>query len=177
MSVINNNQMYGVVNGVYYCNIAEQNEISEKIYERNIPSSPLQPAYSIRPVGTKISTMPIISPFSKPNIPCKQYGTFNIETTFNPGNAEAPWSGFSANINTESKLRNQFFGNQQCEQKEWVPQSNSDLYYSRLPVAQRYFGPHSNLFNESEFASFDPEPENLEKKFFHNHTRQQVKNL
>jgi len=177
MNMNEENKMYGVVNGVYYCNMEKQNEINEKIYERNIPSSSLQPSYSIRPVGTKVSVMPIISPYTKSNVPCQNYGIYNIESTFNPGTSQAPWSGFSSNINTESILRNQFFGNQRCDQKEYVPQSNSDLYYSRLPVAQQYVGPNNLLFNEFEFSGFDPEPVNINKNFYHNHTRQQIKNL
>lgn len=174
---MNNDKLYGIVNGVYYCNMDKQNEINEKIYERNIPSLPLQPQYGIRPIGTKFNTLPIISSHKKTNISCNNYSEFNINNTFNPGNSTAPWSGFSSNINVESTLRNQFFGIQKCLQKEYIPSSQSELYHSKIPLNQRYIGPNNLLFEELEFNGFDPEPSNMEKQFYHNHTRQQVKNL
>ena len=44
--------MYGVVNGLYYCNLDRNLELDNRIYERNIPSAQLQPSFSIRPVST-----------------------------------------------------------------------------------------------------------------------------
>ena len=53
------NKLYGVVNGLYQCNLDRASELSERMYERNIPSSTLQPQFSIRPVSTKYDILPI----------------------------------------------------------------------------------------------------------------------
>ena len=47
------NRLFGVVNGMYQCNLDRSNELNERIYERNVPSSTLQPQFGIRPVATK----------------------------------------------------------------------------------------------------------------------------
>ena len=40
---------------------------------------------------------------------------------------QAPWYGFTANINAESSLRNQFFALQDCDQGKYIPSTTSDL--------------------------------------------------
>jgi hypothetical protein len=99
--------MFGVVNKLYICNQERSRQLSDRISIRNVPSAPLQPQYSMRPVLTKYSIMPILDQRATPTVPIGEYPTFNPEVVFNPGNAQAPWSGFSSNINTESILRNQ----------------------------------------------------------------------
>ena len=102
------------------------------------------------------------------------YGTYSTKSVFNPGNAQAPWSGFSNNINTESTLRNQFFALQNCEQSEYVPSSNSDLYQTKIdykPVQQN----HPLLFEKSDLAPFNPNTDNIGNSLFNNHTRNQLK--
>ena len=51
--------MFGVVNKLYICNQQRSRELNDRISVRNIPSAPLQPQYSMRPVLTKYSIMPI----------------------------------------------------------------------------------------------------------------------
>ena len=72
--------------------------------------------------------MSIMDRRASSKIPIIEEPTYDIKTTFNPGNAEAPWSGFATNINEESKLRNQFFALQNCEQANYVPSTTSDMY-------------------------------------------------
>ena len=103
------NIVHGLVDGVYYCGIERTQQLNSRIAERNIPSGPLQPQFSLRPVSTKYALLPIVDRQPKSNVPIKTLPTYNPAITFNPGSAFAPWSGFSTNINEESKLRNQYF--------------------------------------------------------------------
>lgn len=154
-------------------------QTNHRIYDRNIPSQPLQPYLNARPVMTKYSYFPIVDPRKQPQTSMIQMPTYNVHKVFNPGNATAPWSGFSANINKESELRNQVFALQKCSQAVYVPQSNSDLYtYTFQTPAQA--NPHELLFQENnQFASFDPNPApNLcGTSVFYNNTRCQVKDM
>ena len=52
--------MFGVVNQLYICNQQRSRELNDRITIRNVPSAPLQPQYSMRPVLTKYSIMPIL---------------------------------------------------------------------------------------------------------------------
>lgn len=154
------------------CSIINE-ETNHRIYNRNIPSQPLQAYLNVRPVMTKYSLMPIVDPRRKIVVPMVQNPTYNVETVFNPGNREAPWSGY--NVNEESILRNQIFALQKGSQKEYVPNSTSNLYQwtfeNKNPVSQ----PHDLLFIEPKFNDFNPNQLNLGYSLFHNSTRAQLK--
>ena len=168
------NRMQGVVNGVYLCNHGRVDEINDRMSDRNIPSSSLQPQYSIRPVSTKYGYMQVLDQYKKPNISLNSYQPYSTKAIFNPGNAQAPWNGFSNNINVESQLRNQFFALQRCEQSEFVPSSDSDLYKTTVnfkPVKQT----HPLLFDKPEFAPFNPNTLNCKENIFYNSSVQCVK--
>jgi hypothetical protein len=169
------NKMHGVVNGYFRCNEERDEELNNRISKRNIPSTSLQPQYSIRPVNTKYGYMPILDQYKEPKTPLNTYTPYSTTQTFNPGNAQAPWNGFSNNVNTESSLRNQFFALQKCEQSEFVPSSDSDLYKTKVdfkPMEQT----HPLLFNKPEFAPFNPNTLNIGNNLFNNHTRYDIKN-
>ena len=166
--------MFGVIQGMYTCNHGRVDEINNRISERNLPSASLQPQYSIRPVATKYGYMQVLDQYKKTTVPLNQYKSYNTKTVFNPGNATAPWNGFSNNINTESSLRNQFFALQKCEQSEFVPKSTSDLFQTRVdykPQKQT----HPLLFDKPDLAPFNPNVQNLGYNLFNNHTRVQLK--
>jgi hypothetical protein len=130
----------------------------------------------MRPVLTKYSIMPILDQRATPTVAMGEYPQFNPEVVFNPGNAQAPWSGFSSNVNTESILRNQVFALQSCEQAEFVPSSKSDLYNVHVP--ENYVRqPYPDLFNRQEFCPHNPNEHNLANKFFNNSTRNDIRNL
>ena len=170
----NNYSMQGVTKGVYICQQERVDELNNRISARTFPSASLQPQYSLRPTSTKYSLMPIVDQRVRPTIPLATYPVYNPKHTFNPGNAQAPWSGFSTNINTESKLRNQFFALQRGEQHEYVPESASDLYTSQRFRNTTNEITHAGLFKPHEFASFNPNPLNLGGLIFHNSTRAQL---
>ena len=168
--------MFGVVNKLYLCNQERSRELNDRITIRNEPSAPLQPQYSMRPVLSKYSIMPILDQRATPTVAMDKYPQFSPETTFNPGTAQAPWSGFSSNINTESILRNQVFALQSCEQAEYVPSSKSDLFNVRVP--ENYVQqPYPDLFNRQLFCPHNPNEHNIANKFFNNSTRTDIKNL
>ena len=165
----------GVVEGVYYCQYGRTQQLSDRMFDRNIPSSNLQMLYSIRPVSTKPAIMPILDMRKPATVPIRVEPTYNINKTFNPGSS-APWSGFATNVNEESRLRNQFFALQRCEQANYVPSSNSDLYKAYV-VSRPVHQTHPLLFKQPDPGAFNPNPCNMGKKLFYNHTRQDVLNL
>ena len=150
-------------------------ELNERIYNRNIPSNTLQNSYSIRPVSTKYSVMPIFDMHKESTVPIKKEKQYNIENTFNPGNTQSPWSGYC--VNAESTLRNQLYPSQKCDQYYWVPSSNSDLYNSRQPLNNNNNQMFQDLFNKPTFDNFNPNMCNVGKNLWNNNTRVQVRGL
>jgi hypothetical protein len=169
-------KMYGVVDGIYYCNQERTNELSRRMAARNIPSAPLQPQYAVRPVATKYDMMSIVDRRPKSSVPLNSYPVYNIESTFNPGSAPSPWSGFASEIDDESRLRNEFFALQKCEQAEYVPSTKSDMYEVTVDSTNEA-QPYPDLFQQQDFAPFNPNTCNTGKMFFENHTRQQIKDV
>jgi len=167
-------KIHGVVKGLYTCNHGRVDELNNRIAERNIPSKELQPQFSIRPCATKYGYMPILDQYKKTTIPLNSYTPYSTKAIFNPGNAQAPWSGFSNNVNTESQLRNQFFALQKCEQSEFVPSSTSDLYQTKIDYTPQQ-QTHPMLFDKPDLAPFNPNTHNLGNSLFNNHTRYQLK--
>jgi len=168
--------MNGVVDGLYYCNLNRANELNKRISSRNVPSNPLQAQFSIRPVSTKYEILPIFDRKSLPTVPIQRQPTFNMETTFNPGTAQGPWSGFATNVNDESTLRNQFFALQKNPQAYYIPPSTSDMYQVKVDGTQLN-QPFPDLFRQQQFQQFNPNECDMGKHFFDNCTRQQVKEL
>jgi hypothetical protein len=155
------------------------NSINERIYDRNLPSSLLQPYLSVRPVMTKYSIMPIVDPRKKLFIPMEQMPTYSPHKTFNPGNTQSPWSGFASSINQESELRNQIFALQNCPQSVYVPNSTSDLYVERIPTKTNLQQPFPGLFKDEAFSPFNPNhfSNAVGDELFNNNTRVQVRGL
>ena len=158
---------------IYYCNNNDNLELSNKIYERNLPSHNMKPNINTRPVMTKYSTLPVVDRKKTDHqVSLKEYGMYNAHTMFNPGKG-APAAGFFNNVNTESILRNQFFALQKSDKAVYVPSSDSDLYNVKItsrPVEQ----PHPDLFREQEFNVFNPNVINGGNKIFNNSTRLQM---
>ena len=111
-------KMYGVIDGLYRCNQERANELNNRISSRNIPSTGLKPQFSMRPAATKYGYMPILDQYKKASVPNNSYTPYSTSGVFNPGNATAPWSGFSNNVNLESQLRNQIFALQKSDPSE-----------------------------------------------------------
>ena len=153
-------------------------EINQRIAYRNMPSSQLQPQFDIRPLSSKYAKMPIVDRHVNHQVPIQSIPTYDIETTFNPGSAQAPWSGFAANINNESRLRNQFYALQNgAGQSCYIPFKNSELYNAPIQTATADQQPFPALFTKQPFEEFNPCPTGLGVNFFENCTRQQIKEL
>ena len=150
--------------------------MNNRLYNRNIPSQALQPEYSLRPVSTKYALLPIVDQRVKPTVPLKSYPVYNTKQVFNPGTAEAPWSGFAVNVNTESKLRNQFFALQKCEQSEYIPSSDSSLFVPYKPMSTNEKQLYPDLFDKPDFEPFNPNTLNIGGKILNNNTRMQMLN-
>ena len=156
-------------------------ELNSRINQRNIPTQELQSTFSIRPVSTKYAKMPLIDQRNAPTVPIQKRPEYNIAQTFNPGNAQGPWSGFANNVNKESQLRNQFFALQRgAGQGLYIPPKDSDMYESKMTPTKGATTVQQNfpyLFEKPSFDPFHPCPENMGINMFDNCTRQQVKEI
>jgi hypothetical protein len=152
-------------------------ELNDRISHRNMPSSQLQPQFDIRPLSSKYAKMPIVDRHVNHSVPIHVIPTYDIETTFNPGTAQAPWSGFANNINNESRLRNQFYALQRgAGQSCYIPSQTSSLYKTHIPNTPSQ-QPFPGLFQKNRFEDFNPCPQGLGVSFFENCTRYQIKDL
>ena len=149
-------------------------QTNQRIYDRNIPSVPLQPYLSVHPASTKYSIMPIVDPRRKLNVPLQVMPMFNPFTQFNPGNDEGPYSGYATNINIESELKNQIYALQSCDQAVYVPNSKSDLYNYGFTPGTNMTQPFPDLFNKPQFDQCNPLPERIQQVVFYNPTRTQT---
>lgn len=171
-------EMYGVVKGYKICNLDRTSELDERIYERNIPSTQLQPNFSMRPVSTKYDLLGVMDRRAQATVPIQTFPTYKVSYMFNPGTSKAPFSGFATNINTESSLRNQFFALQKSDKTAYVPNSNSDMYHNDVAASSNTMpNQFHHLQRQDVFAPFNPNSCNLGKGIFMNHTRQQLKDL
>jgi hypothetical protein len=150
-----------------------------RIYERNIPSAPLQPYLDVRAVPTKYSFLPIVDPRKPIGVPMEQLPVYSPHSVFNPGSRQGPWSGFASSVNKESELRNQVFALQKCSQSTFVPNSNSDLYQFGFRASQNNHQAHDLLFQKDKFCAFNPNPNANLVGFssFYNSTRSQMKDV
>lgn len=167
--------MYGVVNGVYYFNNDRLDEINNRIYSRNESSMPLQPQFSVRPISTKYAYMHVVDGRKKPTVELNNYPQFSVNKVFNPGNKQAPWSGFASNIDSESSLRSQNFALQSCNKAKYIPDSNSDMFIVDINDGIVENQPFPGLFQEPNFNKFNPNTCNTGKDLWGNCTRQQIR--
>lgn len=172
--------MYGVVKGVYYCQQARTQELNDRIYDRVIPSSQLQPAFSPRETPTRRILMPIVNCFQPATVPIQTISPpYSQEGVFNPGSS-APYSGYAYKVDDESRIRSTILPYQRFNvQSQYVPSSTSDMYSlppiaTSRPVEQS----HPLLFKSHSFSPFNPSecsPAGYGALMFHNATRQQTK--
>ena len=168
--------MLGVVNGVYYCQFDRAAEINNGIYDRNLPSGPLQMSFGPRATPTRYVKMPIMDCRKPASVPCKNVGIYNPYQTFNPGTS-SPFSGFAAGIDQETRIQNRFFPLQKSAQAKFIPGTGSDLYAVHMRNTHPVQMTHPLLFKKEVLSSVDMNKCGLGKKLFNNFTRQQVQNL
>lgn len=168
----------GVPFGVYLGQQERTNEIDERIFQRNFPSSPLEPNYDPRPISTKYSYFPGLSGRKQIHTSKNTYPIYNIHEVFNPGTGKAPCSGILNDIDNETYLRNQHFALQKGDKHYYVPQSGSELFKDYVYTTDKRLQPHPDLFNNYNFENNRPRYSslnNIGKNLFNNHTRNQMK--
>jgi hypothetical protein len=170
--------MHGVVDGVYVATGERVDELSSRMFARNMPSRDIQPAFDIRPVASKYTVMPIYDQYK----PCVEVirvqPVFQAQDTFYPGTRKAPYNGFASKVNVESTLRNQWFALQRSSQSVYIPSSESDLYKTTIvykPVMLPH--PYIDSDNAEQFEPHNPNTMNLARGMFDNSTRVQLKDV
>tara|TARA_B100000674_G_scaffold400591_1_gene346173 strand:- start:290 stop:790 length:501 start_codon:yes stop_codon:yes gene_type:complete len=163
-------------NQTYITQIDRVQDLNDRIYERNIPSTNLPANINTRPVSTKYSLMPIFDIRKESKTPLKKYEPYVVEDSFNPGSSKGPYNGFSSNINNESRLRNQYFSIQNCERSVYVPSSKSDMYEVSVS-GRKELQPYNDLFSKNDLGNFNPNIHNIGQNIFSNFTRQQIKDV
>tara|TARA_Y100000389_G_scaffold204152_1_gene255261 strand:- start:2693 stop:3169 length:477 start_codon:yes stop_codon:yes gene_type:complete len=154
-------------NDNYYIN---QDNINNKIYNRNIPSNNIEPVFDPRPLSMKYNLKE-----REPKVSEKQYSDFDTNTIFYPGTKKPTFSQFSNKIDLETELlhyNNKFNVN-----------NNSDLYnnnsnnrdiinndYSEITSDYLLEKQESNYINENNLLT-------LGNDIFNNNTRIQLKNI
>ena len=168
------------VPGVIYRQYDRLNELNDRLKGRQFSDKPLQPNYDPRPVPTKYSHFPIFERRKTKGMetPLTKYLDYSIETNFAPTSGKGTVDGFLRKVNSESNLRNQYFGLQKSDQAVYVPSSSSDLY-GFSAVGRQETQSHPSLFQEQTFdrtpnANINPA---IGSDRFFNHTRTQLRGL
>ena len=183
MQISESNKIQGLIPnfpGVIYGQYQRLDDLNARLSTRQFSDRPLQPNYDPRPVPTKYSHFPIIERRkAAPQTPLAKYLDYSTTTTFAPMTSKAPYDGYFQNINTESTLRNQYFGLQKgADQSIYVPSSSSDLYKVSA-VGRQENQTHPSLFETPSFNRAPHSNENpaIGSDRFYNHTRTQLRGL
>jgi len=171
------NKMYGLAEGVQYGQNERVDELNTRISERFYPDSPLPPNFNTRPVPTKYSIFPMLNTRMPANVSIDSNYDYAEETNFTPPiGLRGPPAGFINNVDTESTLRNQFFGLQKSDQSVYIPSTESDLYKVTI-ASRRMEQTHPLLFETPKFIDTNAEcAQNIGRDRFHNYTRTQLRN-
>jgi hypothetical protein len=179
MNYQSNNQIQGAHHGVQYGQNDRVDELNDRINNRVIPDSPLEPNFNPRPVSTKYAQFPIINRRKQVNEPNVPYPAYNQHINFTPTTSKGPSSGYRNNVDVENSLRNQEYALQHgADQNVYIPSPNSDMYKPTI-VSKPSEQPHPGLFQQHRFSSMPhPNVENsvIGRDQFFNHTRTQLRN-
>ena len=166
-----------------YTNVDENNE---RLAPRAFPDRSLPPWFSPTPESTKQSRFMVTSTASlrSPYATGGSGGSYSASTTFAPVQRTAPFSGFVANVDTESRLRHQFFALQRAEQGDYIPPTTSDLYVLPPAVGYQTTQRHNLLFinevlqvSQTNAAASRPDVKSTGNDLFMNSTRTQLRSL
>lgn len=160
----------------YICQHGRTDELSDRMYSRNIASKQLPPKYFSRPVSNRRTVMPTIDSRKKSTVVKGKFEKYDMTRDFSPG-VGGPYNGYSDNVDKESVLLNRFNVLQKCTQVSFIPGSGSDLYNDTLPETNSVEQPFSLLQSNQVFDNFNPNECGLAKETFFNHTRQQSKDV
>lgn len=158
----------------YRCQQDRTTELSDRMFNRNVPDTALEPVYNYRPAHTRRTVMPIMD--------CRKMATSNLvyptynTSQFNPGTDTAPFSGFVTAIDTESELFSVNKKLDKCDQTSYYPNSSSDMFendYLYKNSNKKCLKSHTLLNKHEQFNPFNPNKCGLGRQLFSNHTRQQ----
>jgi hypothetical protein len=105
-------------------------EINERLFERNFPDVWIPPSFTPRPISTRRTRMNVIAPHEKAIQMMPQQ--FDVGRNFFPGTRPPPFAGYASHIDTETALRGQVYALQKCDLAGDYPSSQSDLF--RVPA-------------------------------------------
>lgn len=168
----------GIPEGVYYGQNARVEELNERIESRHFPDLALAPNFDPRPTPTKRMQFPMVNMRAIPSAPIQEYANFSTKNNFYPGTQAAPPLGYAANVETEMRLRNQYFALQHCDQNVYVPSTESDLYKVQA-VGRTVEQPYPYMFvtpvfeNPAAINNLNPA---VGGDMFYNNTRTQLRN-
>ena len=172
--------LYGVHKGVSYGQHERVDELNERIQSRQFSDKPLAPNFSSRPVLSKYSRFPIIDRRAPVETPIQNVGVHNVENNFSPATHNGPPGTYFVNVDVESGLRNQTVAlSKGIPQGIYVPNSDSDLYKVNV-ISRPGPNPHPKLFDSQssqKFRETNVHLSNIGKEMFHNHTRNQLREL
>ena len=168
-------------------NIERRTDLSQRIEQRRFPRNLLPMTFQPRPVQTKRVLMPLndLEKSSAVKIAARD---FSIKRNFIASDV-APFKGYAAEIDTETKLHNTIFPLQKGgTQRHFIPGTNSDLFNADYLTPKSYLGAvmpagqDKLLFKAEKAAPYRAKyPERVQSQsgqmFFYNHTRQQLKNM
>ena len=178
MQIEENNSIPGIFPGIIYGQHERVDELNERIYNRFVPDSSLQPNFDTRPISTKYSHFPIINRRKIVSTPLPPHLEYSLNSNFAPVTSKAPVDGYLKNVNVESSLRNQYFAIQKgLGQGMYIPSSTSELYNDSVPVSsQSVKQPHPDLFTRSQLnTEMRNQNMNIGNDRFFNHTRTQLR--
>lgn len=175
---MNNSHPNPIMNGVYIKRNTKEDAMNNEIYQRNIPSKPVQMVFDPRQVQTRYVRFPMIDAKTPARVTVDHRGPYQQHGQFNPGSS-APYEGYATNIDQDSRVKNMYAANQKyTPQSNYIPSSHSELYNEpTIHNSKPYVNDHPLLFQQETFASFNPNPNHLGGNMLYNHTRQQVKNV
>jgi len=146
------NTFYGVPDGIFYAKYDRLETFNDRISDRFVPDTPLEPNYDPLPVSSKYAVFPILDgrkPATEERR--KPYLDYYVEMNFNPATQRGPVSGYINNVDVETVLQNQTFARQRgLGQHLYVPSSTSELYKTVVP-SRPSVQPCPLLFVEPQF--------------------------
>ena len=137
-------------------------QLNERINQRNATSTVPSFYFSPRPVPTKYTTLPILDQIPLSSVKTIHNKPYDMTNDYLPGNS-LPWSGFSENVDIETRLR---------YEKEYIPSSKSSLYSKPNIPSQPAVQPYPGLFAGAVSSTVTPSFK--EKHLFYNSTSQKI---
>jgi hypothetical protein len=112
---------------VYYCQQERTTELSNRIYDRNLPTRKIPATFDPRPEETRHCRFPIQTIRREKDSFNESASNFRLEQDFTPG--KSTFDEFQRHVDDERHLTNSVMARHKgCPDTEWVPNSTSTLY-------------------------------------------------